>query len=96
MAGVNSLAFPVCPTPGQSKPEKFALLRQKKKKKKHILWTKKKKQILELCHHEGEGNLLKFHSHLDSSGLRWTDSRHLQILCRGRPHLQGVLLTGEE
>lgn len=99
MAGVNSLALPVCPTPGQSKPEKFPLFPPKKKKKKkaYTLNQKKKKmQILGLYHHEGKGNLLKFHSHLDSPGLRWTQSRHLQILCRGRPHLQGVLLTGVE
>ena len=57
---------------------------------------KKKMQILGICHHEGKENLLKFHSYLDSPELRWTDSRHLQILCRERPHLQGVLLTGVE
>ena len=87
MAGVNSLALPVRPTPGQSKPEKFLLFPPGKKKKM---------QILGICHHERKGNLLKFHSHLDSPELKWTDSRHLQILCRERPHLQGVLLTGVE
>ena len=33
MAGVNSLALPVRPTPGQSKPEKFLLFPPGKKKK---------------------------------------------------------------
>ena len=33
MAGVNSLALPVRPTPGQSKPDKFLLFPPGKKKK---------------------------------------------------------------
>ena len=44
MAGVNSLALPVCPTPGQSKPEKFPLFPPKKKKKKAYALDQKKKK----------------------------------------------------